>query len=228
MLNQIESLDDGWIKTRELTDQPGVQITGTHKRPFVSSMTHFKLAAVTSVALFFYAMATRPGSDWTDLLFIAVFFTIPVYGLIGALVVRPVLMLIPRGVDVRILPKHIQIKKGRKYRTYSRAVPLEFRVEQHHKAAKEELKEQKAGKPQDRWYREAIEVVMQYGEKRIPIAEMRMLDMEKAKALVIRLQSWCESFDQAMARMADGQIKPASEEVGVVSEGDFGPAPDIR
>lgn len=227
MLDQIETINDGWLETRELKDQPGVHVIGSYKRPLVPATAHIKFAAVTAVALFIYFLATTTRHDPVTVLFSAMLFTIPVYAFLGALVVRPVLMLIPRDVDVKVLAEHIQIKKGRRYRTYSRNVPIEFRVEQHHKAAKEEMEEQKRGKPGNRWYREAIEVVMQYGEKRIPIAEMHMLDLEKAKALVIRLQSWCESFDQAVKRMADGQISPAGE-MGAVSGGDFGPTPDIR
>lgn len=225
MLDQIETLNDGWLKTQELKDQPGVQITGKYKRPFVPGTTHLKNAMIA--AFFGIIWMWGHGPDMAINLFAGVMAGGFGYVILGGLPVIGILKLIPREVDVKILAQHIQIKKGRGYRTFSRNVPIEFRVEQHHKAAREEMNEQKTGKPGNRWYREAIEVVMQYGEKRIQIAEMRMVDLEKAKALVMRLQSWCESFDQAVKRMADGQISLAGEMEGV-SGGDFGPAPDIR
>ena len=225
MLDQIETLNDGWLKTQELKDQPGVQITGKYKRPFVPGTTHLKFAMIA--ACFGILWLWGHGPDVWANVFAGVMAGGIGYSFLGILPVIGILKLIPREVDVKILAQKIQIKKGRRYRTYSRNVPIEFRVEQHHKAVQEELEEMKRGKAGNRWYREAIEVVMQYGEKRIPIAEMRMVDLEKAKALVIRLQSWCESFDQALKRMADGQISPAGE-METVSGGDFGPAPDIR
>lgn len=226
MLEQIETLDDGWITTRELKDEAGVHITGKYRRPYVGRLLNLMYFPAVMPLCFLYMVAesNRPLGD----LMIGSFgmaFLFWVFG--GFWVWRWVMSLIRRKVDVKILPQHIQIKRWHGYRTFSRDVPLEFRVEQHHKAPNEEAQEIKAGKPRNRWYREAIEVVMQYGEKRIPIAEMRMIDMEKSRALVIRLQSWCENFDQAVKRMEAGQIKPAGEEQ-VISEGDFGPAPDIR
>ena len=227
MLDRTESLNDGWIKTQELKDQPGVHLTGKYKRAFVSGQTNFKIFCGFALVGTLYFLATQ-----NEPFMLNVFMGIMAGGLAflvaGMFIIRPILFLLGKEVDVRILPEHIQIKKWRGYRTFSRNVPIEFRVEQHHKAAWEEMREQKRGKAGNRWYREAIEVVMQYGEKRISIAEMRMVDLEKAKALVIRLQCWCESFDQAVKGLADGKIKTAGENVGTVSGGDFGPAPDIR
>jgi hypothetical protein len=105
-------------------------------------------------------------------------------------------------------------------KTYARAAPIEFRVEPHHKGIQEEQRELRSGQRGSRLYRDAIEVVMQYGEKRVVLAEMRSKDLEKAKALVIRIQNWHESFDSETAKAWANGTHGAERE--------FEPEPDVR
>lgn len=125
--------------------------------------------------------------------------------------------LMRRNVNVTITFDSIRI--GRK--SYPRTVPIEFSVQAHRKA----VKEMEKPRPNSTWIN-AIEVVMRYGEKRITIAEMRRRDEEKAIALVIRMQNWCDRFDAIMSQ-AMRQTKAETETLAVPT-GDFGPAPDIR
>ena len=117
--------------------------------------------------------------------------------------------LFKRGLNIRIGPEEVRVNGKR----YALENVREFRVEPH----------QRAYRPNPGVYTRAIEVVMQYGEKRITIAEMRQKDEEKAVALALRLQNWCEKFEEmvALARQkAQQDAEPA--------KGDFGPSPDIR
>lgn len=150
----------------------------------------------------------------TLLTFFAMVPAFPLFGPAGALAFGFVAFLffwwvVKRRLHVKISPTEIRVK-GKRYR---RDMPIEFSVAQHRKSLRNN----------PGVYATAIEVVMQYGERRIPIAEMRLEDQEKAVALVVRLQNWCDSFDEAMAlharAMKQGTATPA---------GDFGPAPDVR
>lgn len=113
-----------------------------------------------------------------------------------------------KNLNVKISPTEIRVNGKR----YDRQQSIEFRAGNHHKALRHN----------PGIYATAIEVVMQYGERRIPIAEMRLRDKHKAVALVVRLQNWCDSFDEAMrqAQAMKQDMAPAA--------GEFGPAPDVR
>lgn len=121
-------------------------------------------------------------------------------------------VLFAKRLDVKIYADRIVLPGLIGTRKYSRSMPIEFRVEQHQRAMYE--------KGATTTYRTALEVVMQYGEKRVPIAAMPQNRIELARALVIRLQNVCDGID--MARSAVGR-KDEREAVT-----DFGPAPEIR
>lgn len=117
--------------------------------------------------------------------------------------------MLKRRLNIRIRPDVISINGKR----YALDGIREFRVEPHERAY-----ESNPG-----LYERALEVVMQYGEKRISIAEMRHQEKEKAVALGLRLQEWVEKFEQMMSHVR----QPATQEAAPV-RGDFGPEPDIR
>lgn len=132
------------------------------------------------------------------------------------------LRLFGERLDVKIYPDRIELPSFSGPKLFSRELPIEFRYEQHQKAFAEEAFEHRTGKRQERKYREALEVAMQYGERRIVIAEMSQKDIDMARALVIRLQNLCAEADPTTALSAGtGAIRPATGS-------DFGPAPDIR
>lgn len=122
-----------------------------------------------------------------------------------------------RNLDVRILPDVIRVKRKR----YDRSAVRGFRMERHHKAVKEARRERQRGKRSETTYREALEVVMDYGEKRIPIAAMPDKDERKAEALMYRLQNAVENLESI--------VTGEEFEVGGTGPGDaFGKPPDIR
>lgn len=124
-------------------------------------------------------------------------------------------------VDVKIMPDQIHVRQGWGYKKYDRSMPIEFKIERHQKALEEYQREQRRGRKVADTYRQAIEVVMQYNEKRVAIAELPEAEIEKAKALVIRLQTVANSIDEAVRRMAKGQMVPAG------SKSEYGAAPEI-
>lgn len=133
---------------------------------------------------------------------------------------RAAIFLFGTRLTVKIYPDRIELPSVTGAKLYSRQVPIEFKYEQHQMAAAEEAKEHRSGK-RERKYREALEVVMQYGERRIVIAEMNQKHVDMARALVIRLQDICGKVDLAMAiATGTGGIRPAG--------GDFGSPPEIR
>ena len=100
-------------------------------------------------------------------------------------------------------------------------MPIEFKIERHQKALAEYQKAQSRNRKMPETYRQAVEVVMQYGEKRVAIAELPETDMERAKALVIRLQTMTDGMEEAARRMAKGQMTPPAD------ASEFGPAPNV-
>jgi len=134
--------------------------------------------------------------------------------------------LFARKFAIRIYPDRIEMRRL----SYSLDEDVEFRVEQHRRASREAHMEHLSGKREPWVYRRALEVVMQYGERRIVLAEMREKDQDKARALVIRLQNWCDEFEGMRARYMKRQAKAASgQPVPEPAKADeFGPAPPIR
>lgn len=146
--------------------------------------------------------------------------------LVSGFVIYPALVkLHSQKLRLGIMADSIKFPGGWGGKTYSRMQPIEFRVEPHQKGMQEEQREARTGHRASRIYREAIEVVMQYGEKRVVLAEMLSKDLEKAKALVIRLQGTCEKFDRLLAHMADQMNMP---EGGKAKGGEFGPEWEVR
>lgn len=189
-----------WPKERRLRDG-GVHITGKYISP--------KLDAGGGLAMFVGAIA---GGMWgwesTQSYAVAA-----VAAFMGAVLLAMTIgVIFAKNVDVKIYPDRIAVWSFLGYKNYSRAIPIEFRVEQHHKALTE-----RGGR---RLYRNAIEAVMQYGEKRVPIAEMPEREFERARALVIRLQNVCNRVDLAM--------NEGKSTAGAAKESEFGPAPEIR
>ena len=118
-------------------------------------------------------------------------------------------MTFKRRLSIRISPDAIRVNG----KQYALDQVREFRVEPH----------EKAYKPDPGAYAGALEVVMQYGEKRVVIAELREEDKDNAVALGLRLQNWVEKFEEMVAVARKG----AQQETEPI-KGDFGPSPDIR
>lgn len=196
----------------------GVHITGKYEQPGLAKWMNAVWALVCLAALCGLSVALPKSASGTA---VGVPILMGIAYPIG--VRRAMAWLFSKRVDVKILPDRIQVRSGRGYKNYSRKIPIEFRIEQHRKAIDEELAEARTGKRKPRTYREAVETVMQYGEKRIAIAELPIEEIEQARALAFRLQAACVSPDAAMSLAPQGRkARPDS------SAGDFGPSPQIR
>jgi hypothetical protein len=118
-----------------------------------------------------------------------------------------------RRVDVMVAPDAITIGGKR----YIRAEGLnQFAIEEHEKAY-HEIRSSQRGHP-GRVYRDALQVVMRYGERRVPVADFNQRDVRKAEALLHRLQGFAAMMD-------------AGKEQPIAAPGEkdyFGPARPIR
>lgn len=212
---QFEQAMAEWPYTKLLKDG-GMHVFGKYETPGLSQRM-LSFWVLLCVVVFFWIFLSTEN-------FAAAAVATGIAAVIYPGVVRPMMVnMLGKNVDVKIYPDKIQVRDGFRYRSYDRQMPIEFRLEEHQKGLEEHAREIKMQKAQKRIYREALEVVMQYGEKRVPLAEMPATALEQGKALVIRMQNVCNSLDEAVRRMAAGQVRPTRE-----SAGDFGPAPDIR
>jgi len=197
------------------TEKGEVRISGKYVYPKQSDHAAYIGLAAAGVALVLIGTVGTAGLNAGEVFgrvaTSAIFLGAP----IALVVLGIVYFFMRRNLDVTITFDAIRI--GGK--TYPRNVPIEFSVVRHYKAAIEEERNRPS-----RTYRRAIEAIMRYGEQRVTIAEMRERDQEKATALIIRMQHWCERFDAAMAQAAR-EMAPGAE---TVAAGDFGPAPDVR
>jgi hypothetical protein len=122
-----------------------------------------------------------------------------------------------RQLRIRMSADKIEING----RSYERAQGYnQFAVEEHEKRFREAraINRGQGG----RLYLDAVQVVMRYRERRVPIADFRDSDADKADALFLRLQWLNENFDKQMALHGQGQPSPAAD------DDDFGPARPIR
>jgi hypothetical protein len=108
------------------------------------------------------------------------------------LVIWSILSLPAFGVFFLFFHKKLNIKIDEEAihfdgRRYLRSEQPEFGVEQHHKAWQEMEREVRSGRPRKPKYRDAVEVVMLYGEKRVVIAQMRAKNFRLAEVLAFRL-----------------------------------------
>ena len=99
----------------------------------------------------------------------------------------------------------------------------QFAIEEHEKTRGEAVVAAR-GHGSGRIYRDAMQVVMRYGEKRVPVAAFRRQDVRKAEALLVRLQGLNAKLDELLAPQAQGVAAPAMP--GAKDE--FGPARPIR
>ena len=203
-----------WPYTQVLKDG-GVRIYGKYVQPMLPGRV-FALSALI-VGIFAYSVAVNAESVAPGVMVVVGSIVAWYAGLRAALHNT-----FGRSVDLKVYPDRIAVRQGFGYKTYSRDYPIEFRVERHEKAVQEESNAMRTGNNSFRVFREALQVVMQYGEKRVPLAELRVKDIEQAKALLIRLQNVCESLDQARQQISEEYVR-STQTLEV-----FGPAPPIR
>jgi hypothetical protein len=202
---KFEKAHAEWPKTT-VTKDGGVHVTGKYVGPMLNNNTGVVVTILGAAGAIYawVAVGDVRAAMWTVVFLFAayaVFLREAIYAIFG------------KRVDVKIYPDRIALPSWLGYKNYSRDMPIEFRIERHQQALTE--------KGNAVIFRNAIEAVMQYGEKRIQLAEMPETSTELARALVIRLQNVCHSVDAAMQTASGSkQGAPRAE--------DFGPAPDIR
>jgi hypothetical protein len=202
VVSRVESPVGAWPYSKPLEKEGCVQITGSYRaaEPLHKGWKKGLLVWLICSALFFglwmYLLGQAPN--------IELGVAIVGLALIPALwIVRMMEESQIRKLDVRIFPDKIEVR-GKSYERDMRKV--QFSVEPHSRAAGEEAAEIKAQKRGRRFYREAVEVVMQYGEKRVVVAGMKQFDKEKAVALMIRLQDTCDQIDDVLQAVKQGKI----------------------
>lgn len=207
---KFEKASEDWPRTNVLKDG-GIAVTAPYLDPATPKRTDFVFGVLTLLIPIYVLVSTG------DVAAAGIVFAVVLVA--SWLILRPLShTMLSKKLNLKMYPDRIEIPGRWGVKRYSRAEPIEFRVDDHQKAIKEQIYY-----PQYSTYRNALEVIMQYGEKRIPIAEMHIKELEKARALVIRLQNICDQFDEALNRLLQGQMSEAEP-----ARGDFGPAPDIR
>lgn len=205
--HKFEKAHASWPKT-ELTGDGGVRVIGKYYPPDYGALDKFLGFCAAFAALSFAINAGDPMAGVALFICYALFyFFFLIFVLMWLNVSR---------LDIKIYPDRIVVLG----KNYAREMPTEFRVEQHEKAQEEERAEMRAGQRKARTYRDAVQAVMQYGEKRVVLVSLKASQIEMANALVIRMQNVCANFGAAM-QVAASQTSRAAP------AGEFGPAPDI-
>lgn len=201
---QIEQPFSEWPPMKGLEREPGFQITGSYLAPsWWWSHGFFVVLLLASIYLLPASCTAMNGGSlravtaeealWhTGGYVLLVFVLAAVAERIGT----------RRKLDVKITREAIEIDGKR----YARAVRHQYAIEEHEKAVAEtEAARRGYGRP---IYREAMQVVMRYGERRVPIADLRRADLEKAQALLVRLQD----LDRGLEKILGMAEAPRSEE----------------
>lgn len=123
-----------------------------------------------------------------------------------------------RQVKVRMTAETIEI--GR--RSYARGQGIQFEIDEHERAF-DEAQDVRSGHA-GRLYLDAMQVVMRYGERWVPVAAFRRNDLRKAEALLRRLQALNEPRALEMLFSMSGE----DEAPGPDDRDDFGPAKPLR
>jgi hypothetical protein len=206
-----ESTISDWPRSQMLEKEGGIRLTGKYDSIHGSWLHVMLVLAVTALVIFITVQATH-GDFGRKAVHVLLVFPITLPAAFFA-----THRLFRSNLDVKVFPDSIVING----KTYEMQPHLEFRLSQHSKAAQEEAAEIRSNQRKPRTYRNAVEVVMQYGERRVVIVELDMKDMERAHALVLRLQGITENLAQAVAEFKAGRAAPAAAS-------EFGRAPDLR
>lgn len=220
--SKIEKATADWPHSKVLAKEGCVHVTGKYVQPWLNRYPAavYNLLAIILIVFILGSQSNTENQTLMVMVVAIITILIAVYFYVW----KPaVIGLLGKNVDVKISPELIQVKQGFGYKNYSTDERIEFGVEKHMKGFEEEHREQSTQQRQSRTYRQAVEVVMWYGEKRVVIAEMIENEVEKANALVLRLQQTCMNFDRMKEMMQPGQAVPEEQPMG-----DFGPAPDVR
>jgi len=184
-MRNFESPFHSWPKVTPVLDNngAGVHIDGGEYLKIGAAYNIMGVWVSISPAIAIFALFAVAFSDANGLIFAAVIAAL----FAGYFAVwRPVMsFFFGSAIDVRVYPDMIQVRDSKhgSYKNYSRSVPMEFKIEQHQQAYAKSLPRRLEER-----YRQAVEVVMYYGLKRVVLADFELKDHEKAQSLVLRLQ----------------------------------------
>lgn len=214
MAQKFEKALADWPQTKLIEEHGnGMHITGRYFQPGLEKKMQTSWGFITFGIAGFVLIATAN--------IIAVLFIVAIMAVMYFLLWKPAMAgMLAKHLNIKIFGDRIELRQGGwGYKKYSRDMDIEFKIEQHHKALEEYQREQRYGRKMADTYRQAIEVVMQYGEKRVVLCELPNTEIEKAKALVLRIHRMASTLD--VAQEVARKIEP-------IREGDFGPAPEMR
>lgn len=180
-MKKFESAKAAWPRTRPV--RGGVRISGRYLPPGrVGAVPGlYVLMVVVQCALLF--------ADTGSLIAVAVWVALMTL-LYVVLWRRALTNMLSRLVDIRVFPDRIEVQHALLRRKYSRSEPIAFSI--------------------SRFEDSAIEVVMQYGERRIVIAEMPLVDTDNAEALLARLREAMSATDGACCVPMQRRYSPYS------------------
>ncbi len=215
-----------WPESRYLPEAKEIQVRGRYEQPGLLKLWSVVYAAGAALAVVGLAGGARPlvGSLSTIVFAMEGGWT-PAdnplgWGVIGATAAlwffkrrfwnAVVMRFLGREVDIRISAAQISVKKGDRFTPYLKVSGIGFRTDRHSKALAEQRRAEEGVLFVGKKYRNSLEVVMDYGEQRIVLAEMDMLQESMANALVMRLQT--------VAKEISGLLKQLESDGGTTSE----------
>lgn len=162
---RYESALADWPHTRTVQND-GVQISGSYGHPRVTGILPalYTFCAVMLSAMVMAILNSLVAVVGAGIVF---WFLYPTWK-------KGMLDTLGTQIDVRIFADRIEIRKSLFAKHYTRSVPIAFWIEPNYAAFLD--------------HTPAVEVVMQYGERRIVIAQMRLAEIGHAEALLTQLQ----------------------------------------
>ncbi|MEZ5551524.1 MAG: hypothetical protein R3E82_11585 [Pseudomonadales bacterium] len=176
-----------WPHTRLIPKEAAFRVWGLYTPPLLAMV----LPVFVGTIWFFLLAAIYPPEGSSEWAYLYAYIT-PAF-VAGAMV--PVIQgLTGSWVNVKFTPDAVRVC----FQDYARSVGITFRREEHEEAIKEAQRELDTGRRQPQIFRNAVQVVMRYGEQRVVIASFPNTEIAKADALVLRLQFVHENIDEML------------------------------
>ena len=158
-MKRMESARAEWPRTAAIKGG-GIRISGSYVQPWLAQAMPGMFGLIT---LAYCAMVFAGTGN---------IIAATIWGALMALLYpvlwkRSLINMLGKLVDIRVYPDRLQIRRGFCRKNYDRRVPIALWSETHGGVA---------------------EAIMQYGERRIVLAQMPLADIDRAEALLARLQ----------------------------------------
>jgi hypothetical protein len=177
-----------WPHTRLIPKEAAFRVWGLYTPPLLTWL----LPIFVGAGWLFLFASMYPAEGSPEGLYI---FTGVATFLVSYWTLVPLLRLVTGSwVNVKFTPDAVRVC----FQDYARSVGITFRREEHEEAIKETQRELDTGRRQPQIFRNAVQVVMRYGEQRVVIASFPKTEIAKADALVLRLQFVHENIDEML------------------------------